>query len=1366
MNRLNQFVTVVATLLLLASAVENAAFAQLATPFSSASGYDDSGNAGYTLSAIASPVVTSIAGTGTSHETGDDGQVDVNIGFDFDFFSQTYSDVQVNGNGIIYMGIGYDPDANFTVGARSPQPELNGGSIRSNYNGPVIAYAWDDWNVTDDLTTGGIFTQTRGAAGSQEFVVEFDNVAHFAGDPRGVDSVQLILHEASNEITMHYMDVDGPFDNGFAIGIQSNDFTHLQYLFLNGIFAPITGPDADVDGLIDGTGKPSDGQSLLWTPTPNNPGTLMEVVIDRTDGRVTLHNNTGVAQDIKAYEISALDGPFDPSSVPFLADGDSSWIQLSRDDSGVLSEGHLSTGTLAAGATLDFGPGAWLPHHEEEAAFKFVDAAGNTVRGQLTYTGGAPFEFLDLNFDGLINVQDWVFFRNAVGSDLSGDKTIAQRYRKADLNGDGIHSLSDYSIFEEAYDAAVGVGAFATIQNVPEPSTTLLISLGSALAICRRRRGQHPGTTRTNATTLTSKVSIGPNSPVGATSRNVTSKRLLAVAGGLACLALWTSAASAQTNDRLYNLGDTEPNAGSGSVVGADGGSFGVTWDDAGQPNMGQFHDFTPFNSPVYMDVSGRPDGGSGLGVSFDGASSQYLRATRFGAPTNTVTSNTQAGGTLDYFDLKTRGMAFWVQPGSAAGPQSIVMDTNQHGVRINEDGFYSMRYDEDDFDTNVPATAGVWRHIEVVHPTAGEGAVMYIDGIGVATASGDYDQEDGAPLVIGANTAGTLSNFQGGEEEFFTGIVDELSMYVLGTNDAGTAYGSYSFVEDNAIAAAELGASPNLTDINRDGSVSGDGTGPAATDDVTAFVAGFYFHNLVHGQLVGDLNTIEKGDVNVDGIVDISDWALINAANPVVGAAILSALGAVPEPSSCLLAIAALSGCCLRGVRRGMRRGCSAVTRQGSAVAVVLACSISIASTANGQIVLVQEDFDDLTLGPFVSENQFFIPTDADWTDELPPGWTRDNTTTPPPTPGDFTTGPREYFGWTFLNKESWINQQQQSRDNFTRGRNTVAVADPDGYDDLPPRVEPTAASNLFNVFLMTPEFSLEGLPVDSVDVSFDSSYRQYSDGRGVVDVSFDSGQSWNNLLEYTPTSAGPEGTLRLANNPITLPLNNPSSGTAMVRWGYLNGGNDWWWAIDNVAVVATGDPLTLEVNKATGAMSLKAGNLPTTIKAYEIASESGSLDTAGWNAGNLASAGGGSGSAADVDGSGLVDGADFLEIQRLGGSLIADWKADYGTAGGGAAGEQWEVLNADDQQLFEAYLFGSTLLDVNSSQAIGNGYNTSVGAEDLRFAYRTVTGLDLEGLVTYVGGLTAVPEPLGLTLAALAMAVAAAARRRRWSG
>ena len=257
--------------------------------------------------------------------------------------------------------------------------------------------------------------------------------------------------------------------------------------------------------------------------------------------------------------------------------------------------------------------------------------------------------------------------------------------------------------------------------------------------------------------------------------------------------------------------------------------------------------------------------------------------------------------------------MAFWVKPGAADGPQSIVLDTNQHGVRISESGNFVMRFNNLDVETNFAATPGVWRHIELVHPTTG-GARMYIDGLGAAAANGGYNTGDEAPLVVGSNTVGTLSNFGGGTAEFFTGVVDELSMYVLGTSDAGTDYGTYDFVEDNAIAAATFGPSPNLLDINQDGSVSGDGTGPAATDDVTAFVEGWQTRTLVNGILVPDVNTIASGDVNVDGIVNIADWALLNAANPAVGAAILANLSGVPEPSSVVLLAAGLALC---GCRR-----------------------------------------------------------------------------------------------------------------------------------------------------------------------------------------------------------------------------------------------------------------------------------------------------------------------------------------------------------------------------------------------------------------------------------------------------------------
>ena len=109
MSTTSRYLATVATLLLVSGICSQRASAQLASPLSSADGYQDSMNHGYTLSEIVSPSVTSIAGTGTAVNTGDDGTVDTSIGFDFEFFGQTYSDLQINGNGIIYMGTGYDP---------------------------------------------------------------------------------------------------------------------------------------------------------------------------------------------------------------------------------------------------------------------------------------------------------------------------------------------------------------------------------------------------------------------------------------------------------------------------------------------------------------------------------------------------------------------------------------------------------------------------------------------------------------------------------------------------------------------------------------------------------------------------------------------------------------------------------------------------------------------------------------------------------------------------------------------------------------------------------------------------------------------------------------------------------------------------------------------------------------------------------------------------------------------------------------------------------------------------------------------------------------------------------------------------------
>jgi hypothetical protein len=82
--------------------------------------------------------------------------------------------------------------------------------------------------------------------------------------------------------------------------------------------------------------------------------------------------------------------------------------------------------------------------------------------------------------------------------------------------------------------------------------------------------------------------------------------------------------------------------------------------------------------------------------------------------------------------------------------------------------------------------------------------------------------------------------------------------------------------------------------DVNQDGVVAGDGQGPAASDDVSAFLAGW----LSEGG-GGITERYSRGDLNFDGITNLGDWAILNTANGSVGRAALERVKGVPEPAS-----------------------------------------------------------------------------------------------------------------------------------------------------------------------------------------------------------------------------------------------------------------------------------------------------------------------------------------------------------------------------------------------------------------------------------------------------------------------------------
>jgi hypothetical protein len=98
--------------------------------------------------------------------------------------------------------------------------------------------------------------------------------------------------------------------------------------------------------------------------------------------------------------------------------------------------------------------------------------------------------------------------------------------------------------------------------------------------------------------------------------------------------------------------------------------------------------------------------------------------------------------------------------------------------------------------------------------------------------------------------------------------------------------------------------------DINLSGTVTGDGTGSTASDDIAAFVAGWGFNN---GRGVGNVDSWKKGDLNKDGITNVQDFLKLRRAfHGEIPEEVITTLfgegggpvspGGVPEPGSALL--------------------------------------------------------------------------------------------------------------------------------------------------------------------------------------------------------------------------------------------------------------------------------------------------------------------------------------------------------------------------------------------------------------------------------------------------------------------------------
>ncbi len=211
------------------------------------------------------------------------------------------------------------------------------------------------------------------------------------------------------------------------------------------------------------------------------------------------------------------------------------------------------------------------------------------------------------------------------------------------------------------------------------------------------------------------------------------------------------------------------------------------------------------------------------------------------------------------------------------------------------------------------------------------------------------------------------------------------------------------------------------------------------------------------------------------------------------------------------------------------------------------------------GGVVFFSEDFEGLPLGPNVDEG---VPGDMVWTKTAPEGWTVDDSGVPGA--GDpENDGVTEWAGWGFATRAWWAETAgDQRRSEFLRGTGTIAIADGDEWDDAP------REAGTMDTLLISPEIDIEGVVAGSMNLRFDSSWRPENAQTATVTVAFDGGEPIE-VVRFDSDGASANFKDHAPNDTIFASIDNPEGASRMVlAFRYFDAGNNWWWAVDNIAV------------------------------------------------------------------------------------------------------------------------------------------------------------------------------------------------------
>jgi len=155
-----------------------------------------------------------ISATGTPFALSDDDTLVLPVGFTFDYYGMSYTDIEISSNG--FLSVNAAGDSGCCTG--DPLPDVG------TPNG-VIAGWWEDLDPGD--AGSEFYYETLGTSPNRRVVISVINVQHFpSGNPV---TLQYKLFETSNIVEVHYQ--AAPSDGGtHSAGIENQDGTiGIQY---------------------------------------------------------------------------------------------------------------------------------------------------------------------------------------------------------------------------------------------------------------------------------------------------------------------------------------------------------------------------------------------------------------------------------------------------------------------------------------------------------------------------------------------------------------------------------------------------------------------------------------------------------------------------------------------------------------------------------------------------------------------------------------------------------------------------------------------------------------------------------------------------------------------------------------------------------------------------------------------------------------------------------------------------------------------------------------------------------------------------------------------------------------------------------